>query len=185
MNAGLAMFAIASPISPQPGQCLVTSRVSLGWKTASPNWSVGLMAGRQFDRIADSALCCLVSLGPNIMTAQIAAKPQAPVLITGGAGFIGTNLAERLLRLARRVRICDNSSLVGAVQNLQYWLCGYTRYGSRFEFHNADIRNVCPPGDLRRSRRGRDRLSSRGAGRSDNQSCRSMPRISRSMPSAP
>jgi nucleoside-diphosphate-sugar epimerase len=32
----------------------------------------------------------------------------ASVLIIGGAGFIGTNLAERLLRRARRVRIYDN-----------------------------------------------------------------------------
>jgi CDP-paratose 2-epimerase len=61
----------------------------------------------------------------------------APVLITGGAGFIGTNLADQLLRRARRVRIYDNLSRSGAVENLN-WL--RARYGALFEFHHADIR---------------------------------------------
>jgi CDP-paratose 2-epimerase len=42
-------------------------------------------------------------------------------LITGGAGFIGSNLAHRLLASGRRVRILDNLSRAGVEQNLQ-WL---------------------------------------------------------------
>ncbi|MBL8723319.1 MAG: SDR family NAD(P)-dependent oxidoreductase [Planctomycetes bacterium] len=34
--------------------------------------------------------------------------PSLPVLITGGAGFIGSHLAERLLRAGARVRVLDN-----------------------------------------------------------------------------
>jgi CDP-paratose 2-epimerase len=67
-----------------------------------------------------------------------AALKHAPVLITGGAGFIGTNLAERLLRQKRRVRIYDNLSRSGAVKNLN-WL--QTRYGSILEFDHADVRS--------------------------------------------
>lgn len=46
-----------------------------------------------------------------------------PVLITGGAGFIGTNLAERLLGHGRKVRILDNLSRPGVEKNLD-WLAG-------------------------------------------------------------
>jgi nucleoside-diphosphate-sugar epimerase len=42
-------------------------------------------------------------------------------LITGGAGFIGTNLAHRLLRAGCQVQIYDNLSRSGAQENLR-WL---------------------------------------------------------------
>jgi CDP-paratose 2-epimerase len=44
-----------------------------------------------------------------------------PVLITGGAGFIGTNLASRLLAAGLPVIIYDNLSRPGVAQNLA-WL---------------------------------------------------------------
>ena len=43
------------------------------------------------------------------------------VLITGGAGFIGSNLADRLLRLDHRVVIFDNLSRSGCAANVE-WL---------------------------------------------------------------
>jgi CDP-paratose 2-epimerase len=42
-------------------------------------------------------------------------------LITGGAGFIGTNLADHLLRDGRSVRILDDLSRPGVEDNLE-WL---------------------------------------------------------------
>lgn len=44
-----------------------------------------------------------------------------PVLITGGAGFIGTNLAERLMESGYRVVIYDNLSRPGVEHNVR-WL---------------------------------------------------------------
>jgi CDP-paratose 2-epimerase len=59
-------------------------------------------------------------------------------LITGGAGFIGTNLAARLLDGGRRVRIFDNLSRAGVETNLQ-WL--RDTYGDRVEAIIADVRD--------------------------------------------
>jgi CDP-paratose 2-epimerase len=46
------------------------------------------------------------------------------VLITGGAGFIGTNAAARYLAMGREVIVFDNLSRPGAVHNLR-WLEGH------------------------------------------------------------
>lgn len=45
------------------------------------------------------------------------------VLVTGGAGFIGSNYAARLIRRGEEVRILDNLSRAGARQNVE-WLAG-------------------------------------------------------------
>ncbi|MBV9829268.1 MAG: GDP-mannose 4,6-dehydratase [Alphaproteobacteria bacterium] len=61
------------------------------------------------------------------------------VLITGGAGFIGTNLADRLLSLGRGVRVYDSLVRRGTERNLQ-WL--KARYGNRLDVVCADIRDA-------------------------------------------
>ncbi|MBH3386436.1 NAD-dependent epimerase/dehydratase family protein [Pseudomonas juntendi] len=45
-------------------------------------------------------------------------SPDAPILITGGAGFIGSHLADALLASGRTVRVLDNLS-TGKRSNLQ------------------------------------------------------------------
>ncbi|MDB5954407.1 SDR family NAD(P)-dependent oxidoreductase [Ramlibacter sp.] len=60
-------------------------------------------------------------------------------LITGGAGFIGSNLAHRLLTMGRKVRVLDNLSRPGVEQNLQ-WL--RQQHGSLLDFVRADIRDA-------------------------------------------
>ena len=44
-------------------------------------------------------------------------RPKKPVVITGGAGFIGTNLADRLLSDGERVVLFDNLSRAGVERN--------------------------------------------------------------------
>jgi CDP-paratose 2-epimerase len=63
---------------------------------------------------------------------------QAPVLITGGAGFIGSNLADRLASRGRRVRIYDNLSRAGVEENLE-WL--RERHGGLIEPWIGDVRD--------------------------------------------
>lgn len=61
-----------------------------------------------------------------------------PVLVTGGAGFIGSNLADRLAGDGHRVRIYDALSRPGVQANLD-WLIA--RHGDRIEPVIADIRD--------------------------------------------
>lgn len=60
------------------------------------------------------------------------------LLITGGAGFVGTNLADHFLAQGERVLIYDNLSRAGVEQNLT-WL--RNRYGNQLLIDIADVRN--------------------------------------------
>lgn len=61
-----------------------------------------------------------------------------PVLITGGAGFIGTNLADRLLKQGHSVLLFDNLSRRGVEQNVK-WL--EETYGNRVQLILGDVRD--------------------------------------------
>jgi CDP-paratose 2-epimerase len=63
---------------------------------------------------------------------------SGPALVTGGAGFIGTNVAARLLDGGGDVRILDNLARAGVADNLR-WL--RATYGSRVEVVRGDIRD--------------------------------------------
>jgi CDP-paratose 2-epimerase len=67
-----------------------------------------------------------------------ALSKDPPVVITGGAGFIGTNLADRLLSVGEEVLIFDNLSRDGVDRNLR-WL--QSRYGRRLRLSRRDIRD--------------------------------------------
>ena len=58
-------------------------------------------------------------------------------LITGGCGFLGSNIASELLRQGQQVVILDSLYRYGSYQNLE-WL----RTQGDFEFVHADIRNA-------------------------------------------
>ncbi|MDT0676655.1 GDP-mannose 4,6-dehydratase [Autumnicola musiva] len=58
-------------------------------------------------------------------------------LITGGAGFVGTNLAKRLLSEGKKVMIFDSLFRDGVEQNLQ-WL--QKEYGNKLIIQIADIK---------------------------------------------
>ena len=56
---------------------------------------------------------------------------MANCLVTGGAGFIGSHIVERLLGLGHRVRVLDNLA-TGNLQNLQ-------PFADKIEFLQADV----------------------------------------------
>lgn len=64
------------------------------------------------------------------------------ILVTGGAGFIGSNLCEQLLTLGARVRCMDNL-LTGRLENLEK-----CREFPTFEWMEGDI---CNPADCERA----------------------------------
>lgn len=85
-----------------------------------------------------------VTSGPTVPAGLI--DRERPVLITGGAGFIGTNLADRLLGAGQPVLIYDNLSRAGVRENLE-WL--RDRYAGRgLEVQIADVRDA---GTLKRA----------------------------------
>jgi CDP-paratose 2-epimerase len=61
------------------------------------------------------------------------------VLITGGCGFIGTNVAHRLLNEGHRVIVFDNLSRAGVSRNLE-WLTAV--HGGNLEVEIGDVRDA-------------------------------------------
>ncbi|MDQ2805356.1 MAG: SDR family NAD(P)-dependent oxidoreductase [Chloroflexota bacterium] len=61
------------------------------------------------------------------------------ILITGGAGFVGTNLADRLLRDGAQVTLFDNLARQGTQHNLD-WL--RATHGKRLRFVRGDVRDA-------------------------------------------
>jgi len=60
-------------------------------------------------------------------------------LITGGAGFVGTNMADRLLRAGQRVTVLDDLSRPGVDRNLR-WL--QQAHGDRLRVELGDVRDA-------------------------------------------
>ncbi|MBX6321619.1 MAG: NAD-dependent epimerase/dehydratase family protein [Rhodospirillaceae bacterium] len=68
-----------------------------------------------------------------------AASLPPPVLITGGCGFIGCNLADALASRGRTVLVLDNLSRAGAEENAR-WL--KARHGRRVAIERGDVRRA-------------------------------------------
>ena len=75
----------------------------------------------------------------SINTSTQRTNTQKTVLITGGSGFIGTNLAHRIASSGRRVRLLDNLSRPGVENNL-HWL--RETHGDRVSIEIADVRDA-------------------------------------------
>ena len=59
------------------------------------------------------------------------------IIVTGGAGFIGSNAVSRYLRQGHRVIVIDNLSRKGTRLNLR-WLCPQ----GKLEFIESDVRDA-------------------------------------------
>ncbi len=67
---------------------------------------------------------------------EIGRGKMSKYVVTGGAGFIGANLARRLLQLGEALVVVDDLSRNGAAANLQ-WLQGQ----GKFDFLRLDLRD--------------------------------------------
>jgi CDP-paratose 2-epimerase len=74
----------------------------------------------------------------GIATPHVATGAR-PIVVTGGSGFIGSNLADSLLRDGEEVVILDNLARPGVDQNLA-WLTD--RHGARVHPLIADVRDI-------------------------------------------
>jgi CDP-paratose 2-epimerase len=63
---------------------------------------------------------------------------ERPVLVTGGAGFVGCNIAAALARRGQNVTVFDSFARHGAHENA-HWL--KSQCGDRIEIQTADIRD--------------------------------------------
>ena len=76
----------------------------------------------------------------DAVTAWRAPRPKTKdaALVTGGAGFVGSNVAHRLLEQGRTVVVLDNLDRPGVEQNLQ-WL--RSNHGDKLHFVPGDVRD--------------------------------------------
>lgn len=71
-------------------------------------------------------------------SAHVGCGQEKPVLITGGSGFIGTNLADRVMSSGQSVLIYDNLSRRGVERNLS-WL--RKKHGDLLRVEAADVQD--------------------------------------------
>ncbi len=76
------------------------------------------------------------------------ARPAEPIVVFGGAGFIGTNLVNRLLRDGEDVIVFDNLSRPGVERNLDFLR---KAHGNRLHTVLADVRDATAVEDAVRS----------------------------------
>ncbi|HWE62433.1 MAG TPA: SDR family NAD(P)-dependent oxidoreductase, partial [Chloroflexota bacterium] len=73
------------------------------------------------------------------MSASIATAKEGVMVITGGAGFIGSNLAHALLRQGWHVLLLDSLARAGVEQNVD-WL--RAAHGDRVRVALVDVRDA-------------------------------------------
>lgn len=90
-------------------------------------------------RWIEGGLASLPAARESLRARPLHLHGEKHVLVTGGAGFIGSNVADRLLRMGKRVLVLDNLSRPGVEKNLQ-WL--QERYPDRLQVQVSDIRDT-------------------------------------------
>ncbi len=88
------------------------------------------------------------ALQPSSVVKLAAARPAEPIVVFGGAGFIGTNMVDQLLRDGEDVIVFDNLSRPGVERNLGFLR---TAHGHRLHTVLADVRDSVAVDDALRN----------------------------------
>jgi CDP-paratose 2-epimerase len=98
-------------------------------------------------RLLESSGTMVLHPGPTPKLATIA-RPSEPIVVMGGAGFIGTNLVAQLLDEGEQVVVFDNLSRPGVERNLDFLR---STFGRRLHTVLADIRDIAAVDDVVRN----------------------------------
>jgi CDP-paratose 2-epimerase len=98
-------------------------------------------------RLLESSGTMALRPGPTAKLAAIA-RPAEPIVVMGGAGFIGTNLVTQLLDEGEQVVVFDNLSRPGVERNLDFLR---STFGRRLHTVLADIRDTAAVDDVVRN----------------------------------
>src|SRR5262249_55731505 len=127
-----------------PGSATCCSSMAAGTTISSPRCVATVRAGPSAASSRSPSTTTASSIGADepsppadCATPENRARMHDSYLITGGAGFIGTNLAMRYLERGRRVTIFDNFSRPGTHETL-HGLVG--RYGNLLRVIEGDVR---------------------------------------------
>src|SRR3954462_3863473 len=82
--------------------------------------------------------CRIGSTRTDAVNASTPSEARGTVLVTGGAGFVGTNVAKRLAAQGWRVRILDSLARAGSEANID-WLLDH--FAQQVEFQRGDVRD--------------------------------------------
>ncbi len=129
-------YDLPTDVPTQDGLYCDVRHYHMGLKQAdgTPKLLYRLWSQRGFETVQQ-----IVELGEPASAVSLNSREERPVLITGGAGFIGTNLAHRLLSAGQPVLVFDNLSRPGVEQNLS-WL--RQMHGDRLQIKIGDVRNT-------------------------------------------
>lgn len=114
-----------------------------GFHTDERHYHMGLTTPQNTPKLlyrlwAEAGLSALNNVMATTQVKPLWIVDQRPALITGGAGFVGTNLADRLLSEGQSVLLLDNLSRPGVEHNW-YWL--KQKYGDQVQLKLADVRD--------------------------------------------
>jgi CDP-paratose 2-epimerase len=91
-----------------------------------------------------------VGLQPSTVVKLAHVRPAEPIVVFGGAGFIGTNLVDQLLQDGEDVIVFDNLSRLGVERNLDFLR---RKHGNRLHTVLSDVRDPTAVADTVRNAR--------------------------------
>eukprot|EP00842_Homolaphlyctis_polyrhiza_P004739 jgi/Hompol1/5266/HPOL_004287-RA len=81
---------------------------------------IGMASGKTYDKTTDS-LTYDSSKKTYPPIKRLGLKEQKRILVTGGAGFVGSHLVDRLMKMGHSVTVIDNF-FTGNKRNIEHWM---------------------------------------------------------------